>query len=362
MTTYRIRINKETTPSGTLVSPAVLDLKGVTTDVEANLVAAVKALSAPPAPAPAPAPSPSPAPATKARFFSAQSLWNKPLADSEPLASNSTQIIAALKTVKGDNTQLQTSWGNGWGIPVYYAKESDPRVNVVNPDGWKMESIPLPADAQGASGSDGYLVIVAPFENRIYNFFGARRTAGQNDLKIVGLGIFRLDGPGWWDPGAGPGGPWVGNSSNACYAGGIVFPDELAAGEIPHAIFLANDQGLQPPSPVLPAKTADGWGTNPSGVVPLGTRLRIRPDVNIDALPGLGRDTKTIARAMQKYGAVFCDRTSGIAMRFQENSKPVNGFDQAGLTGGLFNYCVVLKPVASYEYDHPGLFNNQPHR
>jgi hypothetical protein len=81
--------------------------------------------------------------------------------------------------------------------------------------------------------------------------------------------------------------------------------DEVAAGEIPHAIryILPNDR-IRPGVYVHPSTHS----TSPTGgpdAPPYGTRLRLRDDYPLETLPSDG--ARVVARAMQTYGMFLAD-------------------------------------------------------
>jgi len=320
--------------------------------------------TAPIDPGPGPGPGPGPDGDTDAEFFAANSLWNARLTGSEALSPASSQIIADLRTVKGDSSQLQVSAGNGYGIPIYKTTGGERRVTVRDPNGWTMEGVPVPTGTQAASG-EGYLTIVDRPANRVYNFFGFTDSGGATATSN-GFGCFRLDGHGWWDYAKDPAhpGPWTGCSSNASYLAGVITRQEIADGVIPHALCLTCDTHIQSQHPALPAKTTDTWLPSdvpswPTPGVPNGTRIRLRSNVNLSTL-GLGPTTLKVAKALQDFGGIFIDRGAGISLRCQENADwgdVWSAGNQAGLTGKLFSYCDALAPVAAADYDCPSTWS-----
>jgi hypothetical protein len=300
---------------------------------------------------------------TDADYFAANSLWNTRLTGSEPLSPASAQIIADLRTAKGDTAQLQVSAGNGYGIPIFETVGGERRVTVKDENDWTMEGVPVPAGTQAASG-EGYLIIVDRPANRVYNFFGFNDSGGATATS-GGFGCFKLDGHGWWDYAKDPAhpGPWTGCSSNASYLGGVITRADMDLPAIPHGLCFTCDMGIQSQHPALPAKTTDGWLPEGQGWpypgVPNGTRIRLRSNVNLSTL-GLGPTTLKVAKALQDFGGTFIDRSYGISIRCQENANwgdIWSAGNQAGLTGKLFSYCDALAPVAAAEYDCPSTWS-----
>jgi hypothetical protein len=312
-----------------------------------------------PAPAPAPAPVPStpdpvpttptptpqPTPTGKAKFFAANSLWNTPIADNAQLAGNSDAIASKLDN-SGFGFQLNQS---SWGVNVAYAPAGTPRHSVTNGD-WTMTNVPITADSYGTKDSDSHLVIIDEELGKVWNFMGANNL--PNDHHATAMGVFDLNGSGWWDPSAGGGGPWTGRSSNASYLGGLILPEELKAGAIHHALAVGIDVSLMSDSPAKPALTTDANGV--PGGVPNGSRLQLDPNLNLDTL-GLGPEARIIAEALQEYGAFVTERTSGFALYFQSGQNQGKdlyaGMNFSGLDESLHDHWRVIAPESPNNYD-----------
>jgi hypothetical protein len=302
---------------------------------------------------------PDPTPTT-ASYFSASSPWNSAIAASPTLASNSAAIVTALSTFSG--FQLNQS---SWTVNVSEPAAGSPRQLVLGGvEGsfrWGTSDVPVASDSFGTPDSDGHLIIVDRPNNRIFNFYqAAKNTSGT--LTATGQGVFRLNGPGWWDPSGGTSpGPWTGRSSNASLLGGLIFPEELTAGLIPHALAIGLDQGVSQKmqsgvSP--PAKTFDA---HPTGSVPGGTRIQLNPSLDLDTLT-LGREARIICRALQVYGAFIVESTSGFALYFRSTHNggaSYSGMSFTGITPGSAAYTTIkanfriIAPAPSYEYDYP---------
>jgi hypothetical protein len=85
---------------------------------------------------------------------------------------------------------------------------------------------------------------------------------------------------------------------------GLVRYDEVAAGEIRHAIrvtFSRTQRGY-----ILPATHFASSNTDPT-LPPMGLRLRLKASFDVSALTGQAR---TIAEAMQRYGLIVADNGS----------------------------------------------------
>jgi hypothetical protein len=304
---------------------------------------------------------PDPEPTTST-YFSASSPWNSAIGSSPTIASNSAAIVSAMSVF--DGLQLNQS---SWTVNVSEPAAGSPRQLVLGPvEGspafqWGTADVPVGADSTGTPDRDAHLVIIDRPNNRLFNFYRiARSTAGV--LTTEAMGVFRLNGPGWWDPNGGTSpGPWTGRSSNASLLGGLIFPEELTAGLIPHALAVGVDQFVTQPMQngvSAPAKTFDG---HVSGTVPGGTRIQLSPTLDLDTL-GLGREAKIICQACQTYGAFVVESTSGFCMYFRSTANggaSYSGMDFTGIRKGdgafttIKNNFRIIAPAPSYEYDYP---------
>ncbi|NOY43847.1 MAG: hypothetical protein GXP50_00120 [Deltaproteobacteria bacterium] len=226
-----------------------------------------------------------------------------------------------------------------YSSPVYVADESTPRRTVELPCGpwWelgvsRMTDVPIPDGAEPAQDVDGAEnpvppdattcgedadqdnnLIVLDLENRCeYDFWQFRWANGQAVASWAGA--ISLDGTGIYAGGLSTRG------SGFAFLGGLIWPDELQAGRIEHALVF-NYPYTRSGGPVSPATATDGvWdGTEPEiqdlagpGAVPMpeGARLQLDPELDLDAL-GLTPYEKTIARALQEYGMFLVDTGGG---------------------------------------------------
>jgi hypothetical protein len=306
---------------------------------------------------------PDPEPTT-ATYFSASSPWNSAIASSPTLATNSAALVSAISGFSGFQLN-QSSWTVNVSEPAAGTARQLVRYNGVEGSPsfyWGTSDVPVASDSKGTPDGDGHLIIIDEANNRVFNFYQAARNDATGVLTATGQGVFRLNGPGWWDPSGGTSpGPWTGRSSNASLLGGLIFPEELTAGLIPHALAVGLDQGTTQNMQTgvsAPAKTFDA---HPTGTVPGGTRYQLNPSLDLDTL-GLGREARIICQAMQTYGFFIVESTSGMALYFRSTHNggaSYSGMDFTGITGGsaafntIKNNLRVIAPAPSYEYDYP---------
>jgi hypothetical protein len=96
---------------------------------------------------------------------------------------------------------------------------------------------------------------------------------------------------------------------------GVVRVEDLRRGRIPHALIFATDSAC-PRVFRYPATKTDGANLVGASVcVPEGARVQLDPGIDVEALPGLTRGERIVARALQEYGAYAMDN-GGVRMGF----------------------------------------------
>jgi hypothetical protein len=252
------------------------------------------------------------------RPFSGDNPWNRDISN-EPVDPNSTAIIA--KT--GVGTQLHPDFGSGKyagaaiGIPYIVVPAEQPLVPIdftEYPTQSDAGPYPLPPNApiEGLGTTAGYSdrhVLVVQRDcskpnqlGRLYETFRSfpvgnypisverwRASSGA----IFDLSSDALRPAGW---------------TSADAAGLPIFPglvryDEVAAGEIRHALRFSLAPGYTRKGYVPPATHHAGYGTTDE-YAPFGMRVRLKTSVDISQLPA---QVQVIARAMKTYGMLLAD-------------------------------------------------------
>lgn len=239
----------------------------------------------------------------------AQPVWKRDVT-SAPVDPQSGTIIANLAAAGGfGNGRLQIDFS----IVVLTADASTPYRTFLptgdfyTPD---CDQRPVPVPAGGAlEGESGYscvhdgdchLIVRDPLTNDLYEMWRADITSGVfhgGCLAVWDLDrIYALSGRGE-------------QCTSADAAGLPISPllftaDELQAGAIDHAIrFILPNPRMQAGVYVHPATHAGG--PSGQGMPPYGARFRLRASFPLSSLPDNG--TRTIARALQKYGMILAD-------------------------------------------------------
>ncbi|MGQ9406679.1 hypothetical protein [Mycolicibacterium gilvum] len=236
--------------------------------------------------------------------FAADSPFRTPLEVDVPVDADSARIVARLSRDDGLYANLVD-----FAIPVYSADDDTPRTRVSctitnwGPCPFTGHSVPIPDDAKPSAGSDGAMVVIDPDAQLLFEFWRAREKGGQWTTSFGAVN--RLDGSGWGTHSSG-----FSTASGASRLAGVIRVDEMRHGEIPHALALQSDSVC---ANVFRAPAIKTDGTyRGADCVPAGARLRLDPDVDIDAL-NLGPAERVIARALQTYGAFVVD-SGGAAL------------------------------------------------
>lgn len=237
----------------------------------------------------------------------------------DPALNPFDQAIGANPTYHADSDLLATSLveqfdGQGmvvsvgeWTVPVYVADADSARVDVELTAPWAPYSTllgaPIPAWAQQDPSSDGSMAVIDLAAGLEYDFFGfcggpdGAQASWANLLPRASSGVF-------------PRGLSA-RGSGFALLNGLIWPHELEAGRIDHALLFTFDL-TRAGGPVAPATESDGTGVGGNNL-PEGARVQLDPTLDVDAL-GLRPWEVTIARAMQEYGMILGDDGGGLEL------------------------------------------------
>ena len=216
--------------------------------------------------------------------------------DTQAWEPSSTTLIGTLQT-RVTTAPLAIA---GYGVAIVHAAAADPTVTLTNTNGWGNlptgSTFQCPTAAKPAQGTDGHLTVVQP-DGSLVEMWKAVRTGGN------------------WQCGAAGHAPQgaYGYSSAACRGSsftlpaGLVDPDEVAAGRIPHALALVLSADIIRKASVFPSTDTDGVQVGPQ-YIPEGARLVLDPAASLVGLTAL---EKVVGQALKDYGAILVDRTGG---------------------------------------------------
>jgi hypothetical protein len=172
-----------------------------------------------------------------------------------------------------------------------------------------LSGVPIPPNVYPAEGSDAHLSLLdnipgSPTQGCVFDFTHAGTVGGSgtafdySDPRGEYVQRERIFAESGFVRGASTRG------SSAANLGGVLTSQELAAGQINHAIAMyvptaQADNGR----PVLPSYTSDG--TSGTSLLPEGARVRVDPAWNASGLPAW---QQTLVRALQTYGGYFIDQ------------------------------------------------------
>lgn len=274
----------------------------------------------PPVHRPQPQPIPTPQPVTTAFKlgnvpFAPTSSWNK------PIAAGAAYVNVNWPKTTGYNYTV--SW-DSYSAAIYVAGPNDPIVAVKYPPGWGYPggtlNIHMPANANGAPGSDGELIIIDG--SKAHNFWIFSRT-NSTTATAQSYGVADLvTGTGWGtkSPFLSAGITAAGSSQMA----GLLIQAETDAGEIKHALNLRGDSTIVASGIIGEAISSDGGAQG--GVLHEGQRYAIPKTTAMPA--GLSPLGQKVFRAFQNYGAFVTDVSGGCTTLGAQQ----NAYDDATMT------------------------------
>jgi hypothetical protein len=187
----------------------------------------------------------------------------------------------------------------------------------------EWEAVPIPADARPAAGSDGHLVVHQPSTDTLWEFWRFQR--GPDGWHARWGGKMRHVSR---NPGAFPA-PLGATATGLPLIAGLIRPEELRRGHIDHALAFSLPEARAGVF-ARPATRTDGQTDSP-GAIPLGTRFRIDPDLDLGRL-SLTPVGRMIAEAAQRYGIVVRDKGGSISF-YGEDPAPTGTNPWYGTSG-----------------------------
>ncbi len=240
-------------------------------------------------------------------MYPADNIWNVPV-DTLPVAANSNAYVGAM----GASTHAHADFGQGvWppgsdspiGIPFIVVPSNQPLVPI-NYQAYGDESdpgpfpIPLTAPVEGGPNSDGdrHVLVLRPGECKLYELYRAFPNGGGWDADSGAVFTLTVNGP------ARPAGWTSADAAGLPILPGLVRYDEVAAGEINHAIRFTSNTTRN--AYVWPARHRAPYHETSSSP-PMGQRFRLKAGFVIDSR--FSPEVQVILRALKKYGMILAD-------------------------------------------------------
>jgi hypothetical protein len=218
--------------------------------------------------------------------------------DTLPLDANSATYVNTIGATSYLHPDFGTVWGGAPnGIPYTTVSGAQPKVRVDFYYATESDRgpYPIPTNAPIEAGSDHHVLVVDRGSCLLYELYDATPHADGHWSAGSGA-IFPLDSnalrPNTWTSADAAGLPML---------PGLVRFDEVAAGEITHALRFTAQETRQ--AYVWPARHYASYKTDPA-YPPMGQRFRLKAGTDISTFPP---EVQVILRALKKYGMFLAD-------------------------------------------------------
>lgn len=261
------------------------------------------------APAPTPAPTPTPTPTTGPNkgYFTQAAAFIDPVKTNPTIHKDSATFMSQFKAGNFWNPNFSIgAYGvaivKGTGEFSPYPSPPPTETSQYLGSAGKVPVPKVPAGTQPVSGTDGHLAVVVG--NQVYEIFKATVSANGTITNAKAVALANLSGNGQTDRAYAPS-----NAAGLSLLAGLVTPEELASGHIDHALVFSVP-GIKSGTAVFPA-WANVAVSNSNTTLREADKIQLDPSVNIS---GLAEPEKTIAKALQTYGAYLRDNGGTFAI------------------------------------------------
>jgi hypothetical protein len=288
------------------------------------------------------------------RPFAGGSYWNRPLPKDAPRHRDSAAIMRFLRADNDTNyIRLAGATETGeWGMPIYWPGKSAPiydvgrNCSVDQPR--EFNRVRIPRGARPDHTADAAMTVVDRNRGITYGFHHARYDREHDRWTTCGGTVYYLDSNGLHGD--------LRASDDERNRGHRGIPptvmavryDEVRAGRIDHILKIAvHTTACRHVFPMID----DECGTWHEDAPPEGTRIRIRPGVNLERLH-LSPSAMVIAKALKRYGAIIGDQSGGpIVLKLENTVAERRGFLWEGrLTPTSLEHI----PLSAFEVIAPG--------
>jgi hypothetical protein len=288
------------------------------------------------------------------RAFSDGSFWNRALPADAPRHPYSDQIIAFLRADNDtDYISLAGTTETGqWGMPIYWSDDTSPTYDIgkscTRDQPPEFNQVRIPRGAKADPTDDAAMTIVDRGRGMVYGLHHARYDATNDRWTSCGGTVYYLRSNGLHGD--------LYASDDARNRGHRGVPptvsfvrfDEVRFGAIDHVLKIAvHRTKCRHVFPMID----DECGTWQSYAPPEGTRIRIKPWVDLSKLH-LSPAALVIARALKRYGAIIGDQTGGpISLKVENTIAEGEGFRW---DGKLAADSLANVPLRLFEVVEPG--------
>ena len=235
-------------------------------------------------------------------MFPANNVWNTPV-DNLPVDPNSAAYVSSVGTSRYLHPDFSSSGG---GIPYVVVSPTQLKVPILFGAGATESDpgpYPIPLDAPiesvNLSGSDRHVLVLQSGSCVLYEMFAAYPQSNGSWQASSGA-VFPLKSnalrPNTWTSADAAGLPIL---------PGLVRYDEVASGEIRHAIRMTAPQTRQ--AHIWPARHHASALTG-TQYPPMGQRFRLKAIFDITPYPA---EVQVILKALKKYGMILADNGAG---------------------------------------------------
>jgi hypothetical protein len=264
--------------------------------------------------------------------FSPTSFWRSPPAAGAPIDAQSAVLVRRLS----DQVSRYGAWMNTtrYSVPVYEVDANQPAVHVtLDANDSQLQAafaaVPMPASARGAPGTDASAIVWQRSTDTIWEFWRLRRAVDGWHAKWGGRITNASQSSGIYPA------PYGTAASGLSELGGMVRTSEMKQGQINHTLGISvaeiTARIFRWPATRTDGKVALG--------IPMGTRFRIPPDIDVTKL-GLPPAGVVLARAAQRYGMVVTD-TAGCVCFNGEDPGTLSANPWPTMFGNLSPYAVL---------------------
>ena len=293
--------------------------------------------------------------------FIGQSFWRTP--SHVPADPRSNTYISWLSSQVHNKFVILRATGmsgaSSQGDPIYYPSIDQPRYSICHNPHFKSMAFPAAASnvaipnvaRTDATDNDKDMIVYNRFDNRVFWFTEMQKINGRwcaFQMSVYGTGSNGLE----WG---------VRGSNNRLNWGHHGVPPitqavrygEVGMGVIPHVleVYIPN---IGCHSRVWPLDGNTYCTTSASNAIPAGAILRIKPGVNLAAIP-LNPTARVIARALQTYGAIVGDHSgTGNSVALKLEDTVTEGRGNLWTERGLNWESLSRIPISDYQIDKLG--------